>query len=109
MPSEEVLLAAAERLLEAAHVHLREQTVASADAVIAARLRMKETFIEAGWVPPPAAQQSMKRDRLLLQTHAGDVEDQPLERTSLRHAPLRAIRPVFRRLIALAPEPEPAG
>ena len=76
MPSEEVLQAAAARLVRAAELYRAQPSVATADRVIEARLAVKEAFIAAGWEPPESTLAAMARDRLLLREHAGSLDDQ---------------------------------
>jgi hypothetical protein len=94
VPSEEVLQAAAVRLVKAMARYRLNPSVSAADRVISARLAVKEAFIEAGWNPPPATLQAMERDRLLLREHAGGFEELPgagepgpVERRSTLHGP----------------------
>ena len=77
MPSEEVLQAAAGHLVAAIKAYESSPTPAAADAVIAARLAVKEAFIAAGWEPPDSTVAAMQRDRFLLDEHAGYAEGQP--------------------------------
>lgn len=72
MPSEEVLQAAAVRLVKAMALYRVAPTVAAADRVIAARIAVKEAFIDAGWQPPESTLAAMERDRLLLREHSSE-------------------------------------
>ena len=74
VPSEEILQAAAVRLVKAMAVYRVTPTIAAADRVIAARLAVKEAFIDAGWQPPETTIAAMERDRLLLREHASSLD-----------------------------------
>lgn len=76
MPSAESLTNAALQLAQAVARHEVERSIESADAVIAARLAVKEVFIEAGWQPSDRALRQMQADRDLLSESAG-VLDRP--------------------------------
>lgn len=96
MPSERALQEAAARLVQAMQAHEAERTVTTADDVIAARLAVKQAFINAGWDPPERTLREMERDRLLLREHAGRMERQPPperpRRAERRHTLLGATR-----------------
>lgn len=89
MPSPETLTKAALRLAEAVARHEMERTVQSADEVIAARLAVKEAFIEAGWQPSDRAIRQMQADRELLRESPGILDrrsdSQRTERSASRH------------------------
>lgn len=74
MPSDETLLAAAWRLVQAADEHEHLGTVESADAVTAARLNLQEAFVSAGWIPPRYRQEEMARDRAIIRHDVGVSE-----------------------------------
>jgi hypothetical protein len=74
MPSDETLLAAAWRLVQAADEHEHLGTIESADAVTAARLSLQEAFVAAGWVPPRYRQEEMARDRAIIRHNVGVSE-----------------------------------
>jgi hypothetical protein len=84
MPSEQTLLAAAWRLVQAADEHEHLSTVESADAVIAARLNLQEAFVEAGWVPPRYRQEEMQRDRAIVRHAVGLSESVIHQRVPVR-------------------------
>lgn len=46
--------------------HESAGTLASADAVLAARAELVECLLRTGWRPPPGAVRTLKQDRLLL-------------------------------------------
>lgn len=92
MPTEEVLHAAAARLVAAKDSYAANPTPAAADRVIAARLAVKEAFIAAGWEPPESTLKSMQRDRLLLREHAGTLEGQSKGSESSHRAERRRSR-----------------
>lgn len=46
--------------------HESSRTLASADAVLAARARLVECLVRTGWTPPPGALRTWRQDRLLL-------------------------------------------
>jgi len=76
LPAQEILLSLARRLVAAGDAHARDQSTATADAVIAARLELQEAFIRAGWMPPRYRQEEMQRDRRIVTAAPGllDVE-----------------------------------
>jgi hypothetical protein len=98
MPSAETLTNAALRLAEAVARHELERSVASADAVIAARLAVKEAFIEAGWQPSERALRQMQADRDLLLEGAGVLDreraDDRRERVRVEHVAPPTVRVV---------------
>ena len=75
MPSPDTLLAAAQRLVAAQAHYEADRSAVNADEVIAARLRLQEVFVEAGWMPPRYRQEEMLRDRLIVQQQTGVSED----------------------------------
>ena len=79
MPSPDTLLKAAQRLVAAQASYDADPSAPNADEVIAARLRLQEVFVEAGWIPPRYRQEEMSRDRLIVKQQTGvseEIEDQ---------------------------------
>jgi hypothetical protein len=74
MPSDQTLLAAAWRLVQAADEHEHLGSVESADAVTSSRLALQEAIVAAGWVPPRYRQEEMARDRAIVGQDVGMSE-----------------------------------
>ena len=69
-----VVLRAAERYVAAGRRFEENPTIASADAVIIARLALQQVFMDAGWLPSQARQEEMQRDWLIVQ-HCVGIDD----------------------------------
>ena len=69
------LLAVTEMYMEAVRLHQADATTQTADQVTVARLRIDQTLIEAGWIPPLDRMSANARDELLLQQHPGWLDD----------------------------------